>query len=113
MARAHDGLPKLWVVHHALQLRKKHPEWFGAEAAYTPLTASGPGKERVIAALRGDAVLTVAQRWPLRGAAWGDTTVSVPEGRWHSVLSGSDVDGGEVPVSTLLASFPVALLIRH
>jgi (1->4)-alpha-D-glucan 1-alpha-D-glucosylmutase len=113
MARAHDGLPKLWVVHHALQLRKKHPEWFGAEAAYTPLTASGPGKERVIAASRGEAVLTVAQRWPLHGAAWGDTTVSVPEGRWHNVLSGSDVDGGEVPVSTLLASFPVALLIRH
>lgn len=112
MARAHEGLPKLWVVHHALLLRKQHPEWFGADAAYTPVAASGTASERVIAAMRGDAVITVTQRWPLHGIAWGETTVRVPEGRWQSVLCGCEVQGGEVAVSVLLGAFPVALLTR-
>jgi (1->4)-alpha-D-glucan 1-alpha-D-glucosylmutase len=112
MARAHEGLPKLWVVHHVLLLRKQHPEWFGADAAYTPVAASGTASERVIAAMRGDAVITVTQRWPLHGIAWGETTVRVPEGRWQSVLCGCEVQGGEVAVSVLLGAFPVALLTR-
>ena len=41
MERAEEGLPKLWMVHQALQLRREHPEWFGAEAAYVPVTAEG------------------------------------------------------------------------
>ncbi len=112
MARADEGLPKLWVIHHALCLRQQHPEWFGADAAYTPVSASGAACERVIAALRGDSVLTVAQRWPQRGVAWDRTTLRVPEGRWRSVLCGCEVSGGDVAVSALLGAFPVALLAR-
>jgi (1->4)-alpha-D-glucan 1-alpha-D-glucosylmutase len=113
MARADEGLPKLWVVHHASQLRKKHPAWFNTDAVYTPVPARGVASERVIAAIRGDAVITVAQRYPQHGVAWGDTTVCIPAGRWHSVLCGCDLDGGDVPVSGLLNAFPVALLVRN
>jgi (1->4)-alpha-D-glucan 1-alpha-D-glucosylmutase len=112
MARADEGLPKLWVVHHALRLRQEHPAWFGAEAAYTPVPAIGVASERVIASLRAESVMTVAQRFPQHGVAWGETMVRIPQGRWRSVLCGCEVDGGDVPVSALLNAFPVALLVR-
>jgi (1->4)-alpha-D-glucan 1-alpha-D-glucosylmutase len=116
MERSEDGLPKLWVVHRALQLRKEHPEWFGAAAAYVPVAAEGPQSERVIAYLRGEDVLTVVPRWSYGwshgAAAWGETAIEVPEGRWRNRLTGVDVAGGRVRVEELLAEFPVALLER-
>jgi (1->4)-alpha-D-glucan 1-alpha-D-glucosylmutase len=116
MERSEEGLPKLWLVHHALQLRNEHPEWFGAEAAYVPAAAEGQRSERVIAYLRGEDVLTVAPRWShgwSHGAeAWGDTAIQVPEGRWRSRLTGVDIAGGKVRLGDLLAGFPVALLAR-
>jgi (1->4)-alpha-D-glucan 1-alpha-D-glucosylmutase len=113
MARSEDGLPKLWVVHKALVLRTEHPEWFGAEAEYVPLTADGSGKDRVIAYRRGEQVLTVAPRWSHEAAAWGETAIVVPEGRWRNCFSGVEVDGGRLLVSELLRDFPVALLTRE
>lgn len=111
MARADEGLPKLWVVHQALQLRKEHPEWFGASAAYLPVTAEGAQSERVIAYRRGECVITVAPRWSYVGKAWAETVIEVPEGRWKNRLTGADVEGGRARVSELLDEFPVALLV--
>src|SRR5579883_1115531 len=37
VARAGEGLPKLWIIREALRVRKSHPECFGAEAGYRPL----------------------------------------------------------------------------
>ena len=31
LRRIDEGMPKLWVVHRALSLRKEHPEWFGSD----------------------------------------------------------------------------------
>jgi hypothetical protein len=42
--------------------------------------------------------------------AWGDTTVSIPDGSWTDVLTGEPVAGGSVSVETLLRRFPVAVL---
>jgi (1->4)-alpha-D-glucan 1-alpha-D-glucosylmutase len=44
---------------------------------------------------------------------WAETTVVLPKGRWTSMLDGSTVVGGEVPVAELLARFPVAVLGRE
>ena len=55
MARAEEGLPKMWTIHQALRLRRERPEWFGAEAGYTPLAVDGAKRDHVIAYLRGDA----------------------------------------------------------
>ena len=112
MERSEEGLPKLWLVHHALQLRNEHPEWFGAKAAYVPVAAEGTQSERVIAYLRGDDVLTIAPRWSHEAEAWEETTIQVPDGRWSNLLTGVDVAGGRVRLGDLLAEFPVALLAR-
>ncbi len=111
MARMDEGLPKLWMIHRALMLRKRRPGWFGAEAAYTPLTISGKASNHAVAYLRGEAVITVVPRLPQTLAgAWGDTTLTLPSGRWSNELTGETLEGERVTVEELLKDFPVALL---
>lgn len=112
--RADCGLPKLWVVHAALRLRREHPEWFNAEAAYTPLGVEGAKSEHVIAFQRSDAVVTLVPRWIVRlNGAWGGTTVQLPEGQFRNVLTCELISGGRQRVQTILKRFPVALLVRE
>ncbi len=111
MARAEEGLPKLWLVHRALNLRNEHPEWFGVEGAYTPLSAQGRDADRVIAYLRADQLLTVVPRWN-HGTDAPDAVITIPDGQWQNWLTHERVGGGEVQVASLLAHFPVALLVR-
>ena len=113
MERSDEGLPKLWTIRQALRLRNEHPEWFGREAEYEPVFARGPQAERVIAYLRGGKVLTVAQRWALRGNAWGKTSINIPEGTWYNRLTDEHIaHGGNWRAKDLFAKFPVALLVR-
>ena len=113
LARMDEGVPKLWVIRQALQLRRRRSALFGADGSYRPLTAKGTKAEHVVAYLRGDAVAAVTPRliMGLQGD-WEDTVLGLPEGRWVNVLTGDDVKGGEVEVETLLARFPVGLLER-
>jgi (1->4)-alpha-D-glucan 1-alpha-D-glucosylmutase len=111
MQRMEDGLPKLWVVHKMLQLRNEHPEWFGAEAGYTALLASGAGAERLIAYRRGDHVLAIAPRWNQLAKEWGNTTLEIPQGKWKCRLSDAEIEGGTVRAEDLLREFPVALFV--
>jgi (1->4)-alpha-D-glucan 1-alpha-D-glucosylmutase len=113
MERVNDGLPKLWVVHRSLQLRKEHPEWFGADAEYVPVMADGPGTERVIAFRRGTTVMTVVPRWMHGAESWGETVIEIPRGRWRNKMTGELVDGGRRRVESLLEAFPVALLVKE
>jgi (1->4)-alpha-D-glucan 1-alpha-D-glucosylmutase len=114
MKRADDGLPKLWVVHSALALRAAHPEWFGAEAGYIPLLASGGKAEHLVGYLRGTHVATLVPRWPMKlGDNWGGTMVELPPGQWKNVLTGDIATGGRVRLQTLMHRFPVALLTRE
>jgi (1->4)-alpha-D-glucan 1-alpha-D-glucosylmutase len=114
MARAEEGLPKMWVVHHALRLRRERPEWFGAEAAYTPLGAEGPKSDHVIAYMRGDSLAVVVPRLTVKlGGSWRETSIVLPRGRWLNVLTNVELDGGKVSIKNLLNSFPVALLVRR
>jgi (1->4)-alpha-D-glucan 1-alpha-D-glucosylmutase len=107
---AADDAAKLHVVRSVLRLRREHPEHFLAEGSYAPLEAGA----RAVAFLRGGAVATVA---PVRALAvtrvgWGDDAVALPAGRWLDVLTGAEHDGGQVPLGTLLAQLPVAVLRR-
>jgi len=113
MQRMESGMPKMWLIHRALRLRRGHPEWFGAEAGYTPLRAEGPKREHLIAYVRGDAVVTVVPRWSLKlGDSWAATTVPLPQGSWRNLLTAESVHGGATRVQSLLHRFPVALLVR-
>jgi len=114
MARAEEGLPKMWTIHRALEVRRERPEVFGAEGAYIPLVVEGTKSEYVIAYLRGDSVATVVPRLTMKMAgAWRRTIVTLPEGRWRNRLTNGMVNGGKVAVEDLLREFPVALLVRE
>ena len=114
MKRMDSGMPKLWVTHKALNLRREKPIWFGADAAYTPLAVEGTKKDHLVAFLRGDTVATLAPRWNLKlGGAWAGTTVDLPPGHWKNVLTSEQVNGGRLRVQTLLQRFPVALFTRE
>jgi (1->4)-alpha-D-glucan 1-alpha-D-glucosylmutase len=114
MGRIEEGMPKMWTIFHALQLRREHPEWFGAEAPYVPLLADGAKRDHVIAYLRGDSVATIVPRLTARLLdAWRDTSLTLPEGRWRNRLTAEPVMGGKVTLKALLKDFPVALLSRE
>src|SRR5262245_37503179 len=112
MARSDEGLPKLWVIRQALQLRRQRLEPFGADGAYRPLVAIGARADHVVAFARGDSVVTVVPRLVMRlEGNWLNTTLELPAGTWRNELTG-DVVQGVVPLTDLLARFPVALLSR-
>jgi (1->4)-alpha-D-glucan 1-alpha-D-glucosylmutase len=117
-ARMDDGLPKLHVIHTCLCLRREHPEWFGAEAAYTAIKAKGAKASHVVAYLRGEQVFTLAPRHLMTlNGSWGETTVRVPPGTWHNRLTGERIEiagrDKTTLVAELLKEFLVALLVRE
>lgn len=108
------GTAKLAVTRAALTLRRDRPELF---TTYAPVEVSGPAADHALAFDRGGAV-TVATRLPVGLAAeggWGSTVLDVPPGRWRDVITGvvltSSADG--LPVSEVLGSLPVALLVKE
>jgi len=114
MDRMESGLPKLFIAQTALRLRRDHPEWFGAEAAYAPLLAEGSKSDHLVGYLRGDSVAVLVPRWPLKlGGSWASTTVRLPPGRWVNLFTREEAMGGPARVQALLQRFPVALLARE
>jgi (1->4)-alpha-D-glucan 1-alpha-D-glucosylmutase len=108
-----DGtaLAKLWVVSRALRSRRSHPELF---TSYTPLLVDGPMREHLVAFDRGGAI-TLATRLPAGLSAaggWGDTTLTLPPGRYRDVFTGSS-QTGELSVAEALRQYPVALLLTE
>lgn len=104
-----DAVTKLHVTCSALTLRRDRPELF---STYAPVGATGSAAAHVLAFDRGGAI-TVATRLPVGlGAAggWGDTTLDLPAGDWHDVLTGAPASE---KLSELLAVHPVALLIKE
>ncbi|GAA0726043.1 malto-oligosyltrehalose synthase [Dactylosporangium roseum] len=105
-----SGAAKLLVVSRALRLRRSRPSLF---QRYQPVRATGEGASHVVAFDRGGA-LTVATRLPVGLAArggWGRTELKLPGGDWTDVLTGRPVAGPGL--AELLATYPVALLVRR
>ena len=110
-ARRDTGLPKLWLVRHALRLRNRHEPAFRS-GGYRPLAAEGALADAVVAFERGGQVITVVPRLVRRveRLGWADTRLALPAGRWRN-LDGTDHER-TVALADLLAGFPVALLER-
>lgn len=116
-----DGIgdEKLWLTHRALTLRRERPELFqGRRAEYRPLPST-TGHAVAFGRARGDGPIEVvavatrlAQGLASRGG-WGDARLSLPEGAWHDLLTGREVNGGDVLLAPLLADLPVALLVQE
>jgi (1->4)-alpha-D-glucan 1-alpha-D-glucosylmutase len=109
LARADEGLPKLWVIQRALAAAPR------PEDCYQPLQAEGTHAERVVAFARGGKSVTVVPRLAqsLHGG-WGETALRLPPGAapWRNVFTG-ETHTGHTPLANLLARFPVALLVRE
>lgn len=113
LRRSDEGLPKLWLIRQALDLRRRRPELFGREARYLAIEPRGARRGHVVAIGRGNGVIAVVPRLLLRlSDGLGDTMLDVPAGRWRNVLTGDEIDGGLQEVAPLLSRFPVALLER-
>ena len=111
MERIDSGLPKLRVLYCALNLRREHPEWFGSAADYTPLMATGRRADHVMAFLRAGQIAAIVPRWSLKLANnWSGTSVHLPNGRWKNLLTHDLLNGGSIPMQSVLQRFPVALL---
>jgi (1->4)-alpha-D-glucan 1-alpha-D-glucosylmutase len=109
-----SGLPKLWTLYCALNLRRNRPEWFGADADFVPLVFEGKKMDHVLGYLRAESVATVVSRWSLnRGASWANTTVDLPGELWRNLLTDETLSGGRIPVQNILRRFPVALLVKE
>lgn len=111
LARQEDGLAKMLVSTNVFQLRRQHPEWFNADAPYTPMMATGSKADHLVAFRRGEHVITLAPRlvWKLNGD-WGSTAIELPDGHWRNEFTGATVAGGQQSLADLLREFPVALL---
>ena len=113
LARADEGVPKLWLVTRLLSARRERPELFGG-SGYSPIAAHGAKAHHAVSFVR-DRLLVVVPRL-LFGLAgdWADTTIDLPKGRWKDLLTGLEEDGGaRVALSSLLNAFPVAVLARE
>jgi (1->4)-alpha-D-glucan 1-alpha-D-glucosylmutase len=115
IGRADDGLSKLWLVRRTLSLRRRRPADLGPEGAYRPLAPLGPAADHCVAYVRGDGVLAIAPRLPLKlraAGGWRETRLPVPDAVWRNVLTDTEHAGPELDLGELLRDFPVALLER-
>jgi (1->4)-alpha-D-glucan 1-alpha-D-glucosylmutase len=128
-----DGRAKLWTTQRALQLRAREHKLF-RHGEYTALGVAGDRKENAIAFLRRDpnserSILAVLPRFSYTlmrgkaelpvGVAWGNDELQVPVSpgtRYTNVFTGESVTVPEqqtLPLSAILATFPVALLVSE
>jgi (1->4)-alpha-D-glucan 1-alpha-D-glucosylmutase len=107
-----DGTVKLHILTRLLDLRARRADALGPGGVYRPLEADGRDEPRVIAFARGDTVVGVLTRWWQRRGALRAAGLTLPEGEWTNVLTGSGPWSGHVPVANLIGPFPVAALER-
>ena len=120
-----DGRAKLHVIRKGLEVRRKHPALFHG-ARYAPLYADGGREENVIAFSLSDGADSIAavaprlfahlvdgdDRAPLGTKAWGEARLQL-DGRYVNVLTNEEHEcRGNLSLARLLATFPVALLVR-
>jgi len=111
--RMDEGLPKLFLIHRALETRRRYPHLFGSQATYYPLQAQGEKAQHAVAFQRGKGLISVVPRLVMGlGGSWGNTTIELPRGTWINQFTQAEVKGGQVRLDQLLERFPVALLVR-
>ncbi len=113
LARADEGLPKMWLIQKVLQFRGERPAIFD-KGDYRPLSASGAKAQHVVAFMRGSQAISVAPRLVLGlKNDWADTSIQLPEGCWRNPLSGDEIPGSQIKLADLLRRFPVAFLVKQ
>ena len=120
-----DGYIKLWTLARCLAARREHADLL-ARGTYVPLRAAGPRADHVIAfaRARGDQCLVVVaprltsallapQTLRLAPDAFDSTELTLPgapRAQRSSLFTGDSHVAARIPVASLLAAFPVAVL---
>jgi (1->4)-alpha-D-glucan 1-alpha-D-glucosylmutase len=113
LRESESGLPKLWMIHRVLTLRRQRPHDFAASSRYQPMVAQGAHLGNLLAFRRGENLIAVVPRFSMSvGGAWGDTRLPLPRGGWRNCFSGTLTSGATEPAE-LFSEFPVALLMRE
>ncbi|MFL6351104.1 MAG: malto-oligosyltrehalose synthase [Bryobacteraceae bacterium] len=111
--RSDEGLPKLWTIFHALRTRRKYVSAF-SEGVYMPLPARGAKADHLVSYMRSHEVVVIVPRLILTlQNDWRDTSLQLPCGKWRNQFSGELYNGDALPISSILAPFPVALLAKE
>ena len=122
-----DGRMKLFLIHRALEAKRKYPMVF-QNGAYLPLEVTGQYKDHVIAFARShDHGWSVAvaprlltrlikeDQHPMGREIWKDTRIVVPDGaptEWRDAVCGHRIAGERsLGLGDVLKDFPVALLV--
>jgi (1->4)-alpha-D-glucan 1-alpha-D-glucosylmutase len=131
-----DGRIKLYVTARTLCARKQNARAF-QDGGYVRLDAHGAKAEHLVAFARHhdrERIIVIAPRLigtllsdknasPTGADVWGDTRLDLPphlrSTRWRNVFTGATCSESEngsegtLPISALLADFPVALLVAE
>ncbi len=126
-----NGEIKLFVTSRTLAIRNAMPSVF-RYGSYEPLLSSGSCGESVVSLIRRtdhQAVLAVVPRlvtrlsrpgrFPIGAEIWKDTFITLPTAaprEWTNAFTGETVsvrESGQVPLASLLRTFPLALLIAR
>jgi len=114
LRRLPDGRVKLYVTYKALALRARMEELF-RDGDYTPLdgganvcafTRALGGATVVVAVPRLTTQLTKPGVFPF---AWPEASLPI-SGSWRNIFTGEELSGDAMPLRSLFASFPVAVL---
>jgi (1->4)-alpha-D-glucan 1-alpha-D-glucosylmutase len=124
MDRWREGLPKLWLLHRLLRLRRAHADIFN-HGGYEPVEIAGDENMHAIAyarVLEGRRVVVAVPRIVLRhcepgrsswiSSAFGRTMLQLPatSSGHYRTLTGQALDKLELPLSMLWDELPVAVL---
>jgi (1->4)-alpha-D-glucan 1-alpha-D-glucosylmutase len=113
-ARDDDGGPKIWLISRLLSHRRAFPAVYDRSSGYEPLEITGEHADRFIGFTRTGGLAVIVPRLATSTAdPWTGTEVVLPAGRWISVLTGHQVEGGRLRAATLLQQFPVQVLARQ
>ncbi|HIK46395.1 MAG TPA: malto-oligosyltrehalose synthase, partial [Leptolyngbyaceae cyanobacterium M65_K2018_010] len=127
-ATRYDGRLKLFLITRTLAARRQYSDVF-ERGDYVPIAVEGERAQHIIAFARtyqGHSAITVAPRFltrliapdqdPYGKAVWGDTALVLPagvKGPWQDVLCDlRHREQSRVPISKILQTFPVALLVQ-
>ena len=123
-----DGRVKLYLIHKMLSARRDNKALFD-HGNYTPVFFNGKFLDHLVGFTReheGNWCMVIVPRLlthvigpdelPLGDAIWGETKAQLQPGapdQWTDVFTGSALElrpGGQLPIGSLLNSFPIAFL---